>query len=94
MFTKEDFRKIDKKYFIILQKTAFYLDLKSKNTGHSWSIYSSQIDPLHRSLVIRHKHHDKDEYHPQLRYHPKDIVAAQKMIMAHDEWHLGGRKKH
>ena len=94
MFTKEDFRKINKKHFIVVQKTAFYLDLKSRITGHTWSIYSSQIDHVHRSLVIRHKHHDNDEYHVQHRYHPKDVLEAQKMIIAHDEWHISGRKKH
>ncbi len=93
MFTKQELKKIDRKYFEILRKSAFYVDLKSKNTGHSWSIYSRQLDTKTRSLIIRHKHHDKDEYHEQLRYHPRTIEQAQSMIKAHDKWHLNGRKK-
>ena len=93
MFTKDDFRKLDKTYFEVIRKTAYYLDLKSKNTGHSWSIYYYELDMSHYSLVVRHKHHDKDDYHMQLRCHPRTVKEAQDLIKQHDTWHLNGRKR-
>lgn len=94
MFSKQEFKNIDKNYFNVLCLSAYYVDIKSKNTGHSWSIYSQQLDYKHRTLVIRHKHRDQDPYHEQLRYHPKNLIDAQEMIKAHDKWHLAGRKRH
>ncbi|MCR5604636.1 MAG: hypothetical protein K6G27_13180 [Lachnospiraceae bacterium] len=93
MFTKQEFKKLDRKYFDVVLKTTYYIDLKSRNTGHTWSIYCKQLTMDRRELVVRHKHRDKDEYHIQPRFHPRNIDEAQKMIKDHDRWHLNGRRK-
>ena len=92
MFTRQEFKKLDGKYFDVLLRSAYYINLKSRNTGHTWSIYSKQLTVDRRELEISHKHKDNDEYHVQLRFHPRNIDEAQRMIKDHDRWHLNGRK--
>lgn len=94
MFTRQELKSnnIDRRHFIIVNQTVYYLELKSMSTGHSWLIYSKQLDTKHRSLVINHMHHDGDAYHEQIHMHPRSIKQAQAMIINHDRWHLNGRK--
>lgn len=91
MFKRDDFNELDKEYFDFLLKSAYYINLKSKNTGHIWSIYSKQINSIYRSLEIQHKHKDRDPFHVQLRWHPKSIKEAQDKIKSRDRWQLAGR---
>ncbi len=90
MFERKDFEEIDREYFDVINETCYHIILKSKNTGHTWDIMC-QERPNGRSLVISHKHKDKDPFHIQRGFHPKTVEDAQKKIMKHDLWHLKGR---
>ena len=90
MFSKRDFKKLDKKHFDVVTQTALHIVLKSKITGHIWNIrslgYSAKC-----AMTVYHKHKEIQAYHSQQGMHPKSIEAAQEMILAHDIWHKEGR---
>ena len=92
MFTKEDFSDIDTVYFSVKSFTGYHIILKSKNTGHIWDIYYRPFPGGH-SLVIHHKHKEKDPFHQQPYFHPRTLEEAQDMIKKHDTWQLKGRKE-
>ena len=88
MFTRADFSCIDKEYFEVKTLTGFHIILKSRNTGHTWDIESRQLTAEQGSIVVNHKHKDGDPFHPQPLFHPKNILEAQELIKAHDEWYI------
>ena len=51
MFEKKDFINVDRKYFKVINETAYHLTLKSKNTGHTWDIECRE-NPTGRSLIV------------------------------------------
>jgi hypothetical protein len=91
MFSKNEFTEIDRQYFKVINETCYHLTLKSNNTGHTWNIMS-RANPIGTSLIVYHKHRDKDPFHEQPNFHPKSVIDAQDMIKHHDIWHLNGRK--
>lgn len=93
MFEKDEFEKLDNQYFKIFQKTAFHIILMSKNTNHFWDIESKSLFYGQRAIVVHHKHKKEDNFHVQLRFHPRTIDEAQNLIIEHDLWHLNGRKQ-
>lgn len=92
MFNRQDIQGIDKSYFTVISVTAYYIELKSKNTKHIWIIYSRMLFWGKRSLIVYHKHRESDPPHIQLKFHPRNICEAQILIKNHDEWQLNGRK--
>lgn len=90
MFEKKDFINVDRKYFKVINETAYHLTLKSKNTGHTWDIECRE-NPTGRSLIVNHKHKDSDPFHEQPWFHPRSIEEAQEMIKSHDAWQIEGR---
>ncbi|SFU86682.1 hypothetical protein [Butyrivibrio sp. M55] len=88
MFDRKDLNCIDREYFQVISETCYHITLKSKNTGHTWDITSTE-NPYGKSIVISHKHNDMDPFHIQPRVHPRSIQEAQDMIKAHDIWQLG-----
>ncbi len=90
MFEKKDFINVDRKYFKVINETAYHLTLKSKNTGHTWDIECRE-NPTGRSLIVNHKHKDSDPFHEQPWFHPRSIEEAQELIKSHDAWQIEGR---
>ncbi len=90
MFTKRDFNQIDTDYFLVLERSVYHIVLKSKRTSHTWDIYYKPFSGGY-SLVVNHKHRDKDIFHVQPHFHPRSISAAQEMIKRHDAWHIKTR---
>lgn len=91
MLTKKDLLLISPKYFMILKKTNFYIEVLSKCTGHCW-IVCKHGSPDRYPVWIYHKHHQTDQcYH--LHRRTGSVELAIKEIQKHDQYHLGGRKK-
>lgn len=93
MFTRKDFAQIDKDYFFVVTKTCYHIILRSRNTGHIWDIECRDNPNNTRSFVISHKHNEGEPFHQQPCFHPKSVTEAQGMILAHDNWHIGGRPR-
>lgn len=94
MFGKSEMNNLDMDYFHVLLRTAYHIQVQSKNTKHIWDIESNSVFHGKRSIIIHHKHNEKDPFHEQQRMHPKTIVEAQDMIKKHDEWHMNGRNSY
>jgi len=89
MITTTDLDRIDTSYFQIIEVKEYTLVLRSRNTGHYWSLLERIANGC-RTFVISHKHHDRDPYHFQVIRGSADggIGAAVEYIMHHDEEHL------
>lgn len=85
MFKDDDFALVDREYFQILKLKKGVIQIKSRNTGHSW-----RIEPAQRGQVkIFHRHSDQQEFH---RHGYEDnLEAALRMIQSHDAFQLAGR---
>lgn len=90
MLTKKDLLLISPKYFMILKKTNFYIEVLSKNTGHCWMIYKHG-SPDKYPVWIYHKHKQPDQcYH--LHKRTGSVELAVQEILQHDKYTLSGRK--
>ena len=90
MLTKKDLLLISPKYFMILKKTNFYIEVLSKCTRHCWTVYKHG-SPDKYPVWIYHKHHQTDQcYH--LHRKKRSVEAAIKEIEAHDKYQAAGRK--
>ncbi len=92
MFDTKDFNRIDKGYFEVLSLTSLNIKVRSKNTGHLWSIHSKDLNQNISSIEIWHQHKDEDRPHLQRGLHPLTVREAQKMIKEHDRYVLNGRE--
>lgn len=91
MFTRKELQMVDTDYFLVIERTAFHIIIKSINTGHIWDLYSKE-NPHGTSIVVFHKHDDGAAFHEQPWMHPSSVIDAQEAIKSHDAWHLAGRK--
>lgn len=85
MINQEDIIEIDREYFDIIGEKDFVLVLRSRSTGHYWSLLE-QVYNGHRTFRISHKHKASDPYHFQ-RNKPS-VAACCEYIRDHDEYHL------
>lgn len=90
MINQEDIIEIDREYFEIIGKKDFVLVLRSRNTGHYWSLLE-QVYNGHRTFQICHKHKEAEPYHPQ-KNRPS-IVSCCEYIRSHDAFYQEKEKR-
>ena len=62
MFSKEELKSLDTKYFAIIVADEYDVTVMSRNTGHYWYIHNPEY-PEKGSCVIFHKHKASHPYH-------------------------------
>ena len=55
MFSKEELKSLDRKYFAVIAVDEYDVTVMSRNTGHYWYIHNPEY-PGKGSCVIFHKH--------------------------------------
>ena len=90
MLTKKDLLLISPKYFMILKKTNFYIEVLSKCTGHCGTIYKHG-SPDKYPVWIYHKHNRTDQYY-HLHRKKRSVKAAIKEIESHDKYQYADRE--
>ena len=90
MITNPDIRGIDKCYFEVLDATSFFIDLRSRNTGHFWHLLYTEANG-HITFRISHKHHAHNDFHPQAS--APSVSEACAYIKRHDAYHLRREKE-
>ncbi len=55
MFDMKELESLDTAYFTVLYKDPFDITIRSKNTGHFWSLHSPECPES--VVVIFHSHH-------------------------------------
>ena len=88
MFEMKELELLDPKYFTIIYRDIFDVTIRSKNTGHYWSLHSPE-SPKNNVVVIFHSHR-AEPYHLHGRTHT--LRQAIRNIKRHDRWQMNGRK--
>ena len=88
MFCEQHLAQIDPDYFDILHTDRHNVFICSKNTGHSWYLFSSE-QPGKDAVWIFHRHHDIDLFHRHGR--ARTLPQAIRIIQRHDEFQMNGR---
>ena len=89
MFSKEELKSLDTKYFAVIAADEYDVTVMSRNTGHYWYIHNPEY-PGKGSCVIFHKHRASHPYHQHGR--ADTLRQAVRSIQGHDEWQLNGKK--
>lgn len=87
MFDAKELESLDATYFTVLYKDPFDVTIRSKNTGHFWSLQSPDC-PDNNVVIIFHSHH-AEPYHMHGR--TRTLRQAVRSIRSHDRWQLMGR---
>lgn len=87
MFDAKELESLDATYFTVLYKDPFDVTIRSKNTGHFWSLHSPDC-PDNNVVIIFHSHH-AEPYHMHGR--TRTLRQAVRSIRSHDRWQLMGR---
>ena len=62
MFSNEELKSLDRKYFAIIAADEYDVTVMSLNTGHYWYIHNPEY-PGKGSCIIFHKHKASHPYH-------------------------------
>lgn len=62
MFSTEDLKVLDPKYFFIIIVDDYNVTIMSRNTGHIWYIHNP-VYPGEETCIIFHKHKVSHPYH-------------------------------
>lgn len=62
MFSNEDLKCLDPKYFSIITTDAYDVTIMSRNTGHYWYLHNPEY-PEQGTVIIFHKHKASHPYH-------------------------------
>lgn len=93
MFSSEDLKCLDPKYFSIITTDAYDVTVKSRNTGHYWYLHNPEY-PDQGTVIIFHSHHADGT--GRIRYHlhgrANTLRQAVRSIRGHDRWQMNGRK--
>lgn len=89
MFSKEELKSLDRKYFAVIVADEYDVTVMSRNTGHYWYIHNPEY-PGTGSCIIFHKHKASHPYHQHGR--ADTLRQAVRSIQGHDEWQLNGKK--
>ena len=89
MFSKEELKSLDRKYFAVIAADEYDVTVMSRNTGHYWYIHNSEY-PGKGSCVIFHKHKALHPYHQHGR--ADTLRQAVRSIQGHDRWQMNGRR--
>ena len=88
MFDMKELDSLDERYFSVIYKDLYDVTIRSKNTGHFWSLHSPDC-PENNIVVIFHSHH-AEPFHMHGR--ARSLRQAVKGIKRHDRWQMNGRK--
>ena len=87
MFSKEELRSLDTKYFVVIVADEYDVTVMSRNTGR----YIHNSEYLGKgSCVIFHKHKASHPYHQHGR--ADTLRQAVRSIQGHDKWVIEGKK--
>ena len=89
MFSAEDLKVLDPKYFSNITVSDYDVTIMSRNTGHIWYIHNPEYLG-EGTCIIFHKHRTSHPYHQHGR--TNTLRQAVKSIKAHDRWQLKKRK--
>lgn len=89
MFRDDELKRIDFKYFDILDISDYDVTVRSRNTGHVWQIHDSGTEGTDH-IAIFHKHREPDKYH--FHGYANTLRQAIRMIQQHDKFQMNGRK--
>lgn len=90
MFSSEDLKVLDSKYFSIIAVDDYDVTIMSRNTGHIWYLHNPEYSG-EGTVIIFHKHKASHPYHQHGR--ASTLRQAVRGIKSHDKWQMGGRKK-
>lgn len=88
MFDAKELDSLDSNYFTIIYEDPFDITIRSKNTGHYWSLHSP--DCPERSTVIIFHSHRAEPFHMHGR--TNTLRQAVRGIKRYDKWQMNGRK--
>ena len=85
LFSKEELKSLDTKYFAVIVADEYDVTVMSRNTGHYWYIHNPEY-PEKGSCVIFHKHKASHPYHQHGR--ADTLRQAVRRIKGHDKYQL------
>lgn len=85
LFSTEDLKVMDPKYFSIIVVDDYDMTIMSRNTGHIWYIHNPEY-PGEGTCIIFHKHKASHPYHQHGR--ANTLRQAVKSIKGHDKWQI------
>ncbi len=89
MFTDEELKNIDSKYFNIIVLDGLDVTIQSRNTGHWWYLHSTGTEGRN-AVVVFHKWQYRHPFHRQCM--ASSLRQALKGIRDHDRFQMNGRK--
>ena len=94
MFSNEDLKCLDPKYFSIITTDAYDVTIMSRNTGYYWYLHNPEY-PEQGTVIIFHSYHA--DRSGRVRYHlhgrANTLRQAVRSIRGHDRWQMNGRKR-
>lgn len=94
MFSNEDLKCLDSKYFSIINTDAYDVTVMSRNTRHYWYLHNPEY-PEQGKVIVFHSH--QADRTGRVRYHlhgrANTLRQAVRSIREHDRWQMNGRKK-
>lgn len=89
MFDADDLAYLAPKYFTIIYTDVYDVAIRSKNTGHYWSLHSPAYSEK-GFVAIFHSHH-AEPYHAH--GWASSLRQAVRSIRSHDRWQIEGRPR-
>ena len=89
LFSTEDLKCLDPKYFSVIYVDDYDVTIMSRNTGHIWYLHYPEY-PGEGMVIIFHKHKASHPYHQHGRVNT--LRQAVREIESHVKWQMGGRK--
>ena len=91
MFTRKEKNMLFDPYFEVIRETEQFIDVRSVNTGHCWSVFKN-IYNAPRKITLYHKHNESDRYFHRHRV-CRTVVDAVSEIKSHDEYVLEEKQR-
>lgn len=85
MFSNDELKRLDPKYFQIINVNEYDVTIMSRNTGHYWYLHNSEY-PEKGTVIIFHKHRAGHPYHHHGR--ANTLRQAVRSIQGHDKWQM------
>ena len=89
MFSNEDLKCLNSKYFSIIIADVYDVTIMSRNTGHYRYLHNPEY-PDKGTVIIFHKHKASHPYHEHGR--ANTLPQAVQGIRKYDKWQMNGRK--
>ena len=61
MLTRKEKTLLYDPYFKVIREAEQFIEVKSVNTGHCWSLFKNEYDQ-HFMITLYHKHKEKEEF--------------------------------